>query len=160
MASAVAALVLISATACHTIDDDRIPVVPVNIVFNTVADWNVYGVAGAMDYKYFIREQRKPANFPYTASTYTGFGGILLVTDVMNNPHAYDLSCPVEAENNVRVAIDDEMLARCPKCGSTYDVFSLQGHPVSGRASELGYGLRHYHVGPGRANSAYMVVSF
>lgn len=159
MALAVAAIVFIF-TSCHTIDDDRIPVHPVNIVFNTIADWNVYGVAGAMDYKYFIREQRKPANFPYTANTYTGFGGILLVSDVMGNPQAYDLSCPVEAENNVRVAVDDEMLARCPKCGSTYDVFSLQGHPVSGRATELGYGLRRYMVGPGRANSAYMVVSF
>lgn len=160
MASAVAAVVLISVSACHTVDDDRIPVHPVNIVFNTVADWNVYGVSGAMDYKYFIREQRKPSKFPYTASTYTGFGGVLLLTDVMGDARAYDLSCPVEAENNVRVAIDDEMLARCPKCGSTYDVFSLQGHPVGGRAADLGYGLRQYHVGPGRANSAYMVVSY
>lgn len=155
-----AAIVGFISGGCHTVDDDRIPVMPVNIVFYTVADWNIYGVAGALDYKYFIREQRKPANFPYTAMTYTGFGGILLLSDVMGNAQAYDLSCPVEADKNVRVQIDDEMLAHCPKCGSTYDVFSLQGNPVSGRAAELGYGMRHYHVAPGRDGAAYMVVSY
>lgn len=155
-----AAIVALIAASCHTIDDDRIPVTPVNIVFNTVADWNIYGVTGAMDYRLFIRDQRKPANFPYTAMTYTGFGGVLLVSDVMGNPQAYDLSCPVEARKDVRVEIDDEMLAHCPKCGSTYNVFSLQGHPVGGKAAEMGYGLRHYHVGPGRDASAYMVVSY
>ncbi len=64
-----AAIVALIAASCHTIDDDRIPVTPVNIVFNTVADWNIYGVTGAMDYRLFIRDQRKPANFPYTAMT-------------------------------------------------------------------------------------------
>lgn len=160
MAMAVAAIFAFISSACHTIDDDRIPVAPVDIVFNTVADWNIYGVAGAMDYRYFIRDLRKPSNYPYTAMTYTGFGGVLLVSDVMGNPQAYDLACPVEADKNVRVEIDDEFLAHCPKCGSTYNVFSLLGHPVSGRATELGYGLRRYHVGPGRNGAAYMVVSY
>jgi len=117
MAMAVAAIFAFISSACHTIDDDRIPVAPVNIVFNTVADWNIYGVAGAMDYRYFIRDLRKPSNYPYTAMTYTGFGGVLLVSDVMGNPQAYDLACPVEADKNVRVEIDDEFLAHCPKCG-------------------------------------------
>lgn len=155
-------LMALIAASCQTIDDDRIPVAPVNIVFNTVADWNIYGVAGAMDSREFIRDLRRPANYPYTALTYTGFGGVLLVSDVMGEPLAYDLACPVEADKNVRVAIDteDQMLARCPKCGSTYNVFSLQGHPVSGPAVNLAYGLRRYHVAPGRNASAYMVVSF
>ena len=155
----VAVLATAVLTGCHTIDDNRIPVAPVNIVFYSVADWDIYGVAGATSYRRFIRAERVPSNFPYTATTFTGYGGILLVSDVMGNPQAFDLSCPVEVKQTVRVAIDPEtMLAKCPRCGSTYDVFSLLGSPVSGMAADRGYGLRHYHVSP--SGSAYMVVSF
>lgn len=144
---------------CHTLDDDRIPVTPVNLPFATEASWNIYGAAGAMDYNIFIRDKRIPANFPYTASTYTGFGGILLVATVLGEPAAYDLACPVERNHDVVVGIDTEsMLAECPVCHSTYDVFSLNGYPVSGIAADKGYGLRRYRVARGRID--YMLVSF
>lgn len=160
--TAVAGLLLATAAlcSCHTIDDDRIPAVPVHIEFPTVAQWNIYGVAGATDYRYFILEKRQPSNFPYTAMSYTGYGGVLLVSDVLGNPKAFDMSCPVECKRDIRVEIDTEkMLARCPHCGSTYDVFSLAGHPVAGPAAEKAYGLRNYYVGPGRGG-AYMLISF
>ena len=144
---------------CDTLDDDRIPPAAVNIAFPSVAEWDVYGVSGALDHKRFIPEQNLPKGFFYTASTYCGFGGILLVGDVLGVPHAYDLSCPVERSTTVRVRINTETnLAECPKCHSTYDVFSLTGHPVSGEAASKGYGLRHYHVGPGRG-TVYMLIS-
>lgn len=153
-AVALSAAFLCSAASCHHLDDDRIPVLPVNIVFPTIAQWNVYGAAGAMDYNRFILEERIPSNFPYTAFSATGFGGVLLVGDVLGEPKAFDLSCPVEAKRDVRIEIDREtMYARCPKCGSEYDIFSLMGHPVSGPAAEKGYGLRRYYVGPGRDGS-------
>lgn len=145
-------------SACHHLDDDRIPPYPVNIAFHSVADWNFYGVGGAMDYKYFILQDRVPSGFPYIASSATGFGGVLLVCDVNGAPAAYDLACPVECRNNVRVRIDDESLtAVCPVCHSTYDVFTLGGHPLSGTAAERGYGLRRYVVSPGYA-SDYMII--
>ena len=144
---------------CHTLDDDRIPVTPVNLAFTSEANWNIYGATGAMDYNIFIRDQRIPRNFPYTAATYTGFGGILLVSTVLGEPAAYDLACPVERNHDVVVAIDPEsMLAECPVCHSTYDVFSLNGYPVSGIAADNGYGLRRYRVARGRVD--YMLVSF
>lgn len=146
-------------TGCHTLDDDRIPVTPVNLAFASEALWNIYGTAGAMDYNSFIRDSRIPRNFPYTATSYTGFGGILLVGTVLGEPAAYDLACPVERDRDVIVAIDTEtMLARCPVCKSTYDVFSLDGYPTSGPAAEKGYGLRRYRVARGRID--YMLVSF
>ena len=159
LATAIAAAAM-AVAACHHLDDDRIPVMPVNIVFATPADWDVYGVHGALSYKSFIREQRVPRNFPYTALTYTGYGGVLLLCDVRGVPQAYDLSCPVEHKADVRIAIDedDEFLARCPTCGSTYDVFSLTGHPVGGPAAKDGYALRRYSVGAQGSN--YMVVSY
>ena len=150
----------LTAASCKHLDDDRVPVMPVNIVFATPADWDVYGVSGALSYKNFIRERRVPASFPYTALTYTGYGGVLLLCDVQGAPQAYDLSCPVEHKADVRVAIDedDEFLARCPQCGSKYNVFSLTGHPVSGPAAKDGFALRRYRVGPQGSN--YMVVSY
>ncbi len=161
--AAVCAAIIFSGlcTSCHSLDDERIPVQPVNIVFPTVAEWNVYGVSGAMTWKSFIRQDRVPANFPYTASTYTGFGGVLLVCDVLGNPQAFDFSCPVERKQNVRVFIntEHEHLAECEECGSRYNVFSLLGHPVSGEAAEKGYALRRYKVGGGFGGE-YMVVRF
>lgn len=148
-------------SACHRIDDDRVPIAPVNIEFATIAQWNVYGVAGAMDYKEFIREERKPRNFPWLASTYTGFGGVIILTDVMGEFRAFDLACPVECRRDVRIEIEEEtMLARCPVCQSAYNVFSLYGYPVEGRAAENGWGLRRYNIGPSRGATSYMLVTF
>lgn len=160
--SILAAVVLTSLCACHTIDDERVPVAPVNLVFQTQAQWILYGTPAAMDYRSFIRDSRVPANFPYTASSYTGFGGILLVGDVMGTPQAYDLCCPVECKKNIIVKIDpdDNFLAKCNTCGSTYNVFSLLGHPVSGPAATEGYGLRRYHVGQGHDALNYMLVTY
>ncbi len=150
---------LLMATACHHLDDTRIPPAPVHLVFANESDWNIYGVAGAGDYKSYIRDKRIPRDYPYTASSFTGFGGLLLVCDYLGNPLAYDLACPVECSSSIIVSVDPESrLAECPKCHSTYDVFSLNGHPLSGMAAERGYGLRRYRVG--RSQLEYMLVSY
>lgn len=161
--AAVAAIVALIAAAltlgaCAHIDDERIPYSPVRIPFQTVGEWDVYGVSGAYTHRRFIRADKVPANFPYTALTYTGYGGVLLVGDVLGTPKAYDLACPVEVTYNIRVAIDPEThYARCPVCHSEYDVFMNYGAPVSGPAAEKGYGLRRYAVGAG-ATGEYMLV--
>ena len=143
---------------CKSVNDDSIPVTPVNIVFTTPAMWDLYGVNGALQYRYFIPSEHKPAGFSYTAGSHAGFGGILLVCSYMGEPRAYDLACPVERSQTVRVAINSDNLAECPGCHSTYDVFSLSGHPVSGPAANDGYGLRPYHVH--RSTTSESVISF
>lgn len=149
---------LIISSACHHLDNRRIPPAPVNISFATVGEWNVHGVAGALDHKRFIKEDHIPSDYHYTAISATGFGGILLVCDVNGNPVAYDLSCPVECKRDVRIFVNTgDMVGECPKCHSTYDIFSLGGHPLSGEAANEGFGLRQYHVGP--SSSSYMLVS-
>lgn len=138
---------LLLTTSCESINDDRIPPVAVNIEFPNVGTWNTYGVAAAPDFRYFIKSERIPSNFPYTELTYTGFGGILLVSDIMNTPRAYDMACPVEAKNNIRIYIDkDKLQAVCPKCGSRFDVYDNSGYPLSGPAVEKKYGLQQYRV--------------
>ncbi|MDE6332891.1 MAG: hypothetical protein K2L80_09865 [Muribaculaceae bacterium] len=155
-----AVLLTVAVASCHHLDDDRIPPAPVLIQFNSVADWDAYGVPGAMSWQRFIKSERVPRDFPFTAMSATGFGGVLLCGDVNGAPVAYDLSCPVECRSDVRVYIDEEALvAECPKCHSTYDVFSLWGHPLSGEAASRGYGLRRYNVRAGSQNE-YRVITY
>lgn len=149
----------VCASSCHTLDDDRLPAAAVSLSFYTLADWNTYGVGGAMQYRRFIKSERIPSNYPYTALSYTGYGGLLLVCDIIGNPIVYDLACPVECKYSVRIAVDEEtMTAECPVCHSTYEIFSQYGQPLSGLAAERGYGLKRYRIGAG-SNGEYMVIT-
>lgn len=134
--------------SCSEVDDDRIPFAPVNIDLGNQGYWDTYGVHALGQYRYFILKQQ-PVGFPWNANTYTGFGGVLLVTDIEGYPIAYDLACPVEVKRDVRVVYDTENLnVHCPVCGSVYDVNELNGSPVSGPAHKKKYGLRRYRVQP------------
>lgn len=136
------------ASSCESINDDRIPPLAVNIEFSNAGIWeSCGGVTHALDSEKFIKEQLTPSNYPYTALTYTGFGGVLLVSNIINVPLAYDLACPVEAKNNIRISIDHKNhQAVCPQCGSVFDVFDNSGYPLSGPAAEKKYALKQYHV--------------
>ena len=147
---AVVAAVLLAATvSCHHLDADRVPLMPVWLSFNSQPEWTLYGTPAALDHRIFVKSERLPANYPYTALNETGYGGVLLVCDVMGNPKAFDAACPVEVSRTVRVFINADNKAECPRCHSTYDVFSLDGHPVGGRAAQEGWGLRRFAVLPG-----------
>lgn len=150
-AIAIFTVLLAAMTSCESVDNERIPPVAVRIDLSNIGLWNTYGVPGALDYREFIRNTNPPvpANFPYTALTYTGFGGVLLVGDINGNPVAYDLSCPVERKADIRVRVDRSANnAYCPVCGSRYDIFNNLGHPLSGPASTDHYGLQLYHTTP------------
>lgn len=150
---------LSAASACNQVDDDRIPSLPVYINLSGAGMWNSYGVAGVGISRNFINYQGvvSPDGFHFTANTYLGFGGILLIggvdpfTSESNVPLAYDLSCPVECSQTVRVAVDSENLeAVCPVCGSRFDVVMAGGSPVGGPAltGKYKYGLRRYVCDP------------
>ncbi|MDE6855733.1 MAG: hypothetical protein K2J34_04650 [Muribaculaceae bacterium] len=150
---------LSAASSCNQVDDDRIPSLPVYIDLRGAGMWNSYGVAGVGLSRRFINWQGEvsPSGFPYTANTYVGFGGVLLIggidpfTAEPNVPLAYDLSCPVERSQTVRVYIDsDKLEAVCPQCGSRYDVLTAGGAPVGGPAltGKYKYGLRRYVCQP------------
>lgn len=162
---AVAVTLSIALGACDSVDDDRIPPLPVTIRLSNTGLWNTYGVTGFGQYRYFIRQLREPSNFPFTEQTYTGFGGVLLIggmdpfTADTQVPLAYDLACPVERKSDVRVIIDGERFdAVCPVCGSHYDVVMAGGAPVSGPATEKKYGMKRYTCIP-TAAGGYDIVS-
>lgn len=144
-------------TGCDTVDNRRLPTPYVHLVFNTQSDWVVHGVSGAGTYKYFNKDKRLPANFPYTAASLTGTGGVLLCTTFLGEPVAYDAACPVECRGDIIVKVNADLLAECQRCHSCYDIFSLGGAPVSGEAARQGYGMQTYRVTPGRQGE-YMTV--
>lgn len=160
---------LLPLSGCNDVETDRIPLMNVRIQFATVGDWNIYGVQGAATARRFIRPAQgtpQPVGFPYTALSATGYGGVLLVgtytysgNPLATPPAAFDLACPVEQRQDVRVATDyDEMCARCPVCGSTYDIFNGTGMPLQGVAAREKYGLRRYRVAQGSAGE-YLIVT-
>ena len=142
----------------HTVDInfERVPRVNVYIPFND-GQWNAFGAKAPLDARRFIRptgtRPGSPAGYAYPEYSFTGFGGVLQVCDIHGTLRAFDLSCPVECSPDVLVVVDySTNLARCPQCGSTYDVFllngsdALAGGPVDGPALTRGYGLRRYNV--------------
>lgn len=150
---AAAAVVVLAVSACEQVNNYRIPAVPVNIELSNQGLWDTYGVHAFGQRRYFIRDLHQPDNYSFTANTYTGFGGILLISGYYggdyNVPLAYDLCCPVELKKDVRVVVDTENYqAVCPKCGSRFDVTEGQGRPISGKALELNYGMQMYRVLP------------
>lgn len=153
--------VLTALAGCSSSDHERVPLMGVELEINS-AQWTTYGVFGYGDSRRFIRSEKVPAGFPYTASTYTGFGGILLISGTddgfdYNSVLAYDLACPVEVPKISRVDIDPETFdAVCPKCHSRFNVCEGSGHAVSGPAYEYKYDMRKYKVSPGQLGG-YMV---
>ena len=145
--------------SCIDIDDNKIPSYPVNLNLSTAGYWQTYGVTSPGSYRIFNKSERLPANYPYNANIYTGFGGVLLVCDIYTSePMAYDLSCPVERRADVRVSIDESTYeAVCPKCGSHYDVMAGWGTPVSGKALSEKVGMSRYTVV--KTGSGYNVVN-
>lgn len=155
-------------SSCTTIDDDRIPSMPVNINLSTPDLWVTYGVEGYGTFRYFIASMREPRNFPFTDRTATGYGGVLLINGVnkftqeAGVPLAYDMSCPVECSPSVRVSMrptDIIAEAVCPECGSHYDVIENNGSPTSGPALSRHLGLRRYECRPS-GYGGYLIVNY
>lgn len=163
-ASAFLILSCLALWSCHSLIDDRIPHMPVNIDLGNQGVWNSYGVVGFGDFRYFILGNGMvvPPGFPYTYNSATGFGGVLLILgqNPFSNevePIAYDLSCPVERQPDIRVEVDPiSYEAICPDCESHYNVIERGGAPTEGPAKEMGYQLMMYQC-YGSVNGGYFI---
>ena len=141
-------------TSCETLIENRIPDMPVSGNITGHGVWNTFGVSAYGQSRDFILYPgvRQPAGFPYVSASATGFGGVLLISGVdpftsETMPVAYDLSCPVERSQTVRVRVNPENYeAVCPQCGSRYDVVERGGAPLSGPALDGKYRLKNYRV--------------
>lgn len=148
-----------SLCSCEKTDDERIPTTNVNLSISQAA-WIRYGIHGAFEHVYFIKSRGIPTGYPYVASDETGYAGILFVTGGggASDLKAYSPACPVERSPQTLIEIstdsDDHPIARCPDCGSTFDVFNY-GTPLTGEAAERKFSLTPYTI---HSTSAYPVV--
>lgn len=165
---AVVLVMSVAGAGCKSVNNDVTPSLPVNLNLGTADVWNTYGVSGYGSYRLFIKSLRQPSDFPYTANSATGYGGVLLISGVnpftneAGVPLAYDLSCPVENKPDVRVRIEADGLipvAVCPDCGSHYDVVERGGSPLSGAALAEKRGLRRFECRP-TAYGGYLIVNY
>ncbi len=161
----VAALAMAQSGCSTDVDDERIPRARVYIPFTTIGDWNTCGVNAALDARRFVPQLHEPAGYQWSMIAAAGYGGVLLTCDIYGERRAFDLACPVERDPQVRVAVDRQTnVARCAKCGSTYDVFGINGIgngiALSGPAAEghRPYALRPYTVLFG-VDSRYALIS-
>lgn len=150
IAAVAASLMCIGVSSCSKTDDDRIPVTNVHLSISQAA-WIRYGIHGAFEHVYFIKQRGIPTGYPYVAFDETGYAGILLVTGGggESDLKAYSPACPVERDNQVIIEIttDDEQhpIARCPRCQSTFDVFNY-GTPLTGEAAQRKFSLSPYSI--------------
>ena len=148
-------IMVLMAASCDHIDNKAVPRYTVRIDLGSYALWNTYGVNGMGQFRIFNREKQLPSNFPYNVNTFTGYGGVLLMMGI-EYPMAYDLSCPVEASQEITLSIDpDNFEAVCSKCGSRYNPLTGDGGPVSGVAIKNKLGMRIYRVTP--SNGGYFI---
>jgi len=72
-----------------------------------------------------------------------GFAGVLVVHTLLNEYVAFDRACPFEANSNIIVVVDNEILnAVCPRCSTKYDLSLAPGAP-NGQSR---YYLKKYSV--------------
>lgn len=143
--------------SCSDVNDERIPYVSVRIEVSSAQRTNpAWWPAAPAESVQFLTPDY-PSGFPYTISSYTGYGGVMVVCGYDYGYYAYDMACPVEREANVRIYVDENMDGRCKVCGSTYDLFWGSGAPKTGEASTQGYALRKYNISYISSNDSYIV---
>ena len=124
---------IIVLASCENNYYSSIPSYPVNLELNILGE-----------YPHFVPDnimQSLTFTTPRLMTDRLGYGGILVLTGLDAQYHAFDLACPVECRRDIRVEIDG-MFAVCPQCGEKYEVFYGIGNATQGISKEP---LRRYN---------------
>ncbi|RHJ93395.1 hypothetical protein [Parabacteroides bouchesdurhonensis] len=82
---------------------------------------------------------------PRNAGEAMGFSGVVVIHGYDEAYYAYDLCCPYEAEQSTKIVPTNAGTAKCPKCGTVYDLSYGAGNPMEGPSK---FALRRYTVYP------------
>jgi nitrite reductase/ring-hydroxylating ferredoxin subunit len=74
---------------------------------------------------------------PVQATDRIGFGGVLAYVGFDGNYYAFDLACPYEAKQSIKVKPNDLGQVVCETCGTVYDISYGIGNPVEGPSKEI-----------------------
>jgi len=100
-----------------------------------------------------------PGSFLYISSVKfatdrIGFGGILIIHTYENNFSAFDLACPVELRENIRIGKPDQsLISKCDSCGEKYYLIDGSGTPTKGISKER---LKRYKVTVDEYNNLFV----
>ena len=127
--------ILIFAFACK-VEENPIPIVSVYLNLDlTFEDKELKAVPSYKEYTI--------KNINIGLGERAGYGGVLVVHNMLGEYRAFDRACPFEANSSVTVEVDSEVLyATCPKCGTKYEIGLSPGIP-SGSSK---HSLRQYNV--------------
>lgn len=92
----------------------------------------------------------KSYSAPRLSGEYIGFSGLMIIntgSTLTPTPFAvFDLCCPNEDMENIRVVPTNDGTAKCPQCNSTYEIIFGTGRPLSGPALEKRDFLQSYYI--------------
>lgn len=109
-----------------------VPEAPVNYSLNIMRD------APALD----IQGNSIAITEVYNYTQRIGYGGLLVVHGLDDMFYAFDLCCPHEHSHDI--VVEPSMIsAKCPKCGTVYDIGFGTGYPGSGPSQ---FPLKRYTV--------------
>lgn len=74
---------------------------------------------------------------PVQATDRVGFGGVIVYVGFDANYYAFDLACPYEAKQSIKVKPNDLGQLVCETCGTVYDISYGIGNPVEGPSKEI-----------------------
>ncbi len=79
-----------------------------------------------------------------------GYSGLLVIrtgvdTDMISGLAAFDLCCPNEVMQSMRVVPTSKGTAKCSLCGSEFNLWE-NGRAIEGSAKASNYKLKSYHV--------------
>lgn len=117
-------LLIISLSGCYDNYVSSIPNYPVNLTLNLTSTYPTFKNNPG---------QHLIFKTPPTATERVGFGGIIIYASFdESNPYlAFDLACPVEADQKIKVIPNDYYgQVVCEKCGTVYNLASGLGEAV------------------------------
>jgi len=130
----------LSSSCTQEIPALTIPSAPVNFKIDLMTDKIDY-----FDYAVFESPRR--------AGEYVGYAGLLIFRNQEGQIFAYDLCCPKERSQTVKVIPNSRGEAVCPVCGSVYSIWTGFGNVVSGPST---LPLQKYNVSK-YSDSAYTI---
>lgn len=111
--------------------DSPVPRCTVSLTINIMIEAPILDTQGGY---FVIKEPRKYGE-------YIGYGGIVVFHGFDDRFYAYDICCPHECKREICVESSMAGIAKCPKCGSEFDIGFGSGQPTKAPAE---YPLRRY----------------
>ncbi|MDP4238629.1 MAG: hypothetical protein Q8904_04055 [Bacteroidota bacterium] len=120
-------LLTLSLVSCNDNVISSIPDFPVYLALNLTTTYPTF----RNSYNQYLVFKK-----PVFVTDRIGYGGILVYTDLSGDYCAFDLSCPYEAKQDIRVVPNSSGQAVCEGCGSVFVISDGIGYPLSGKAKE------------------------